>query len=174
MAKSRILLLSLALVLLAPWAAGPGGFVPAASASEGGGEKAEKTEKPADKSAQDKLRAMFGGDLIQHLPLPLFSIPVIRDNEVTDQVNIAIVVETKSDVNRDKVIAGRYKLYDAFLRDLYGLLAIKRSDGQLFDQQVVKIRLARAGDKVLGPGVINNILVSGISQRPLNQQGAIQ
>jgi hypothetical protein len=164
MAKSRILLLGLTLVLLAPWAAGPDGFVAAARANE----QSAKTEKPADKTAQDKLRAMFGGELIQHLPLPVFSIPVIRDNEVTDQVNIAIVVETKGEDNRDKVMAGRYKLYDAFLRDLYGLLAIKRADGQLFDQQVVKIRLARASDKVLGPGVINNILVSGISQRPLN------
>jgi len=164
MAKSRILLLGLTLVLLAPWAAGPGGFVSAARASEGAG----KAEKPADKTAQDKIRAMFGGELIQHMPLPLFSIPVIRDNEVTDQVNIAIVVETKGEENRDKVIAGRYKLYDAFLRDLYGLLAIKRADGQLFDQQVVKIRLARVSEKVLGPGVINSILVNGISQRPLN------
>jgi hypothetical protein len=169
MAKSRILLLSLALLLLALWTAGLGGFVSAARANEGGGEKA--SEKPEDKSAKDKLRAMFGGDLIQHLPLPIFSIPVIRDNEVTDQVNIAIVVETKSDESRDKVIAGRFKLYDAFLRDLYGLLAIKRADGQLLDQQVVKIRLARVSDKVLGPGVINNILVSGVSQRPLNQAG---
>jgi hypothetical protein len=173
MAKSRILLLSLALLLLAPWAAGPGGFVSPAGASEGASEGGgEKAEKPDDKTAKDKLRAMFGGDLIQHLPLPIFSIPVIRDNEVTDQVNIAIVVETKSDENRDKVIAGRFKLYDAFLRDLYGLLAIKRADGQLLDQQVVKIRLARVSDKLLGPGVINSILVSGVSQRPLNQAGA--
>jgi len=164
MAKSRIRLLSLALVLWSLWAAGAGGFISVARA-EGGG---EKSEKPGEKSAQDKVRAMFGGELIQHLPLPVFSIPVIRDNEVTDQVNIAIVVETKGEKNRDKVIAGRYKLYDAFLRDLYGLLAIKRADGQLFDQQVVKIRLARVSDKVLGPAVINNILVSGISQRPLN------
>jgi hypothetical protein len=170
MAKSRILLLSLALLLLASWAAGPGRFVSAASASEGSGDKAEK---PEDKTAKDKLRAMFGGELLQHLPLPIFSIPVIRDNEVTDQVNIAIVVETKGEANRDKVIAGRYKLYDAYLRDLYGLLAIKRADGQLLDQQVVKIRLARVSDKLFGQGVINNILVSGISQRPLNQQGGL-
>lgn len=168
MAKSRNLLLSLALILLAPWAAEPGGFVSAASANEGAAKAEKGPEKADDKSAKDKLRAMFGGELIQHLPLPLFSIPVIRDNEVTDQVNIAIVLETKGDDNRDKVIAGRYKLYDAFLRDLYGLLAIKRADGQLFDQQVVKIRLARVSEKMLGPGVVNNILVSGISQRPLN------
>jgi hypothetical protein len=164
MAKSRIQIGNLALVLLALWAGGTGGFVSTARA-EGGSEKSDKSN---EKTAQDKIRAMFGGELIQHLPLPVFSIPVIRDNEVTDQVNIAIVVETKGEENRDKVIAGRYKLYDAFLRDLYGLLAIKRADGQLFDQQVVKIRLARVSDKVLGPAVINNILVSGISQRPLN------
>lgn len=165
MAKSRIPLLALMLFLLAPWAAGPAGFVAVANAQEAG---EAKSGKPADKSAQDRLREMFGGELIQHLPLPVFSIPVIRDNEVTDQVNIAIVVETKGEGNRDKVIAGRHKLYDAFLRDLYGLLAIKRADGKLFDQQVVKIRLARVSEKVLGQGVINNILVSGISQRPLN------
>ena len=115
---------------------------------------------------------MFGGELIQNLPLPLFSIPVIRNNEVTDQVNISIVPETKGDDNRDnnrdKVIAGRYKLYDAFLRNLYGLLSIKRVDGQLFYQQLVKIRLARVSEKILGPGLVNNILVSGILQLPLN------
>ena len=160
MEKPRMLSVIFALILLAYWTAGFGGFVPAAhaaGAAEGG-----------DKTAKDKLRAMFGGETVEHLPLPIFSIPVIRDNEVTDHVNIAIVVETKGEANRDKVIADRYKLYDAYLRDLYGLLAIKRADGQLFDQQVVKIRLARVSDKLLGPGVVNSILVRGISQRPLN------
>jgi len=160
MEKPHISSVGLTLLLLTFWAAGLGGFTSAAQAAG--------DEKKGDASAQDKIRAMFGGELIEHLPLPLFSIPVIRDNQVTDHVNIAIVVETKGEKNRDKVITERYKLYDAYLRDLYGLLAIKRADGQLFDQQVVKIRLARASDKLLGPGVVNNILVSGISQRSLN------
>ncbi len=160
MEKPRARSVGLALFLLAFWAAGLGGFTSAAQAAGDG--------KKDDPSAQDKIRAMFGGELVEHLPLPLFSIPVIRDNEVTDHVNIAIVVETKGEKNRDKVITDRYKLYDAYLRDLYGLLAIKRADGQLFDQQVVKIRLARVSDKLLGPGVVNSILVRGVSQRPLN------
>ena len=161
MEKPRLPSAILAFVLLACGLAGLCAGAPAARASGAEGEKSEA-------SAQDKIRAMFGGELILHTPLPLFSIPVIRDNEVTDHVNIAIVIETKGEKSRDKVLAERYRLYDAYLRDLYGLLAIKRPDGQLFDQQVVKIRLGRVSDKVLGPGVVNNILVRGISQRPLN------
>lgn len=160
MEKPRLISAILPMLLLAFWLAGLSGFAPAA--------RAAGDEKKGDASAQDKIRAMFGGELIEHLPFPLFSIPIIRGNEVTDHVNIAIVVETKGDKNRDKVIADRHKLYDAYLRDLYGLLAIKRADGQLLDQQVVKIRLSRVSDKLLGPGVVNGILVSGISQRPLN------
>ncbi|MFN4282650.1 MAG: hypothetical protein ACK4NA_08420 [Alphaproteobacteria bacterium] len=158
MEKPRLPIAILASVLLA---CGLAGLCAVASPAWASGDKSEP-------SAEDKIRAMFGGELILHTPLPLFSIPVIRDNEVTDHVNIAIMIETKGEKNRDKIIAGRYKLYDAYLRDLYGLLAIKRADGQLFDQQVVKIRLARVSDKVLGPGVVNDILVRGISQRPIN------
>ncbi|HEY4136293.1 MAG TPA: hypothetical protein VGO34_13885 [Alphaproteobacteria bacterium] len=180
MAKSRIPSSVLVLLLLALWGAGGAGFAPAARANEGPAEAAKpaaedwiptgdaKKGAAEDKGAKDKLRAMFGGDIIEHLPLPVMSVSVIRDNQVTDQVNIAIVVETKGDGNRDKVILERYHLYDAYLRDLYGLLAIKRSDGQLFDQQVVKIRLARVSERLLGPGVVNDILVRGVSQRPLN------
>lgn len=153
------------LILLAFLLAGTAAFAPMAMAAEGGGEKPAKAE---DKSAKDKIREMFGGELIEHLPFPLFSVSVIRDGQVTDQVNFSIVVETKGDANRETVIRERFRVYDAYLRDLYGLLAIKRSDGQLFDPQVVKARLLRVSERLLGPGVVNDILVRGISQRPLS------
>lgn len=159
MEKPRRPFAILALILLL--SCGLAGLCAGTAPAHASGEKSEPT-------AEDKIRAMFGGELILHTPLPLFSIPVIRDNEVTDHVNIAIVIETKGEKSREKVLAERYRLYDAYLRDLYGLLAIKRADGQLFDQQVVKIRLARVSDKLLGPGVVNDILVRGISQRPIN------
>lgn len=158
MDKSRLLSAALCLLLLTAWSAAT--VAPARAE--------EKGEKKDEKTAKDKIREMFGGELIEHMAMPLFSISVIREEGVTDQVNIAITIETKGEKSREIVVAQRQKLYDAYLRDLYGLLNIKRADGQLFDQQVVKIRLMRVSDKLLGPGVVNSILVRGISPRPFN------
>jgi hypothetical protein len=53
----------------------------------------------------------------------------------------------------------RPQLQDGFLRDLYGVIAV-RPDIEVYSSDAIKTRLQRVGDRVVGDGIIDNILVN--------------
>lgn len=129
---------------------------------------AEEKDKEKDKDAVKRgITSSLFGEPIEHLALHPIHVSVIRDGQVASLVSVGIVLETKGIANREKVIDRRQRVQDAFLRELHGLLAIQRADGQTIDPGVAKIRLMRVAERVLGPGVLNDILVQNIAERPM-------
>jgi len=103
----------------------------------------------------------------EYFTMPPFVIPVIDDNAVTRQVTLMVTIETMGTDNKEKVIANHRRLQDVFLRDMYGVLAFRRSEEQSYDSEVIRIRLQRAGEQVVGPGIIDNITVRTTYDRRL-------
>jgi hypothetical protein len=93
-------------------------------------------------------------------------VPVIEGDAVTRQITLLVTLETMGDANREKVLANRQRLQDVFLRDIYGVLAVSRPSDRNYDN-VVKIRLQRAGERVVGSGVIDDVLVKATYDRRL-------
>ncbi|MEE8140533.1 MAG: hypothetical protein V3T66_06430, partial [Alphaproteobacteria bacterium] len=56
----------------------------------------------------------FLGNTPQHFKLKPFYIPVIRGGRVVNQVNLIIIIETFGQADKDKVMAARFKLQNAF------------------------------------------------------------
>jgi flagellar basal body-associated protein FliL len=95
----------------------------------------------------------------EYYTMPAFVVPVIQGNDVTRQVTFLITLETMGTDNRAKLMSKRPQLQDGFLRDLYGVIAL-RPNAEVYDSESIKTRLRRVGDKVLGDGIIDDILVN--------------
>jgi hypothetical protein len=108
----------------------------------------------------------FNGQTTEYYTMPQFVVPVIEGNAVTRQISLLVTLETFGSVNREKVMSKRERLQDAFLRDMYGVLAVHRPDGGKYGD-AVRTRLRRVGDKIVGAGVIRNIFVKTTYDRPL-------
>ena len=101
----------------------------------------------------------FLGNQPQFFKLLPFNIPVIRDGRVVSQVSLIISIETFGQTDKEKVIAARLKLQNAFLRDLYGVIAIRHGDGRPFVAESVKIRLTRLAKNIMGGDVVKDVLI---------------
>ena len=153
-----ILLAVVALILLGGGGAGAYFYfqAPAEAATGGAGEhvKAEKAKKHDAPSS-----------FVQLDPLIL---PVVDKDGVSQVVSLVIVIETMDEKSKAKVANMSPRLKDAFIQDMYGALtqeAVMR-DGVL---QVValKNRLHKVSDRVMGDGVVNNVLLQVVQQRPI-------
>ena len=136
----------------------------ALAAEEGAGEEGGEGAGSAMKKA---LPDWFNRQSREYFTMPPFVIPVIDDNAVTRQVTMMVTIETMGIDNKEKIIANHRRLQDGFLRDIYGVLAFRRPDDQSYDSDVIKTRLRRVGDQVVGPGIIDDITVRTTYDRRL-------
>lgn len=104
------------------------------------------------------LPEWFNTQSTEYYTMPQFVVPIIEGNAVTRQITLLVTLETTGTANREKLVNNRERLQDAFLRDIYGVLAVRRPAGQGY-HKAIKARLQVAGDRVVGSGVIENILV---------------
>jgi len=101
----------------------------------------------------------FNRQAREYYTMPAFVVPVIQGNDVTRQVTFLITLETMGSANRDKLMDKRPQLQDGFLRDLYGVIAV-RPETAVYDSAVIKERLTRVSTRVLGEGIVDDILVN--------------
>lgn len=111
----------------------------------------------------------FGGEDVEPVesaaPAPVFVtlepfiVPVIREGRVVKQVNLTITLELAAPHVQTELAAKMPYLRDAFLTRLHGLMGRHRRDGRAFAPEVVKRRLLAESERVLGPGVVRDVLV---------------
>lgn len=106
-------------------------------------------------------------DGVGYFQLPPMNVPIIHGNRVERILTVAVTVEAKGDGNKKKIIAERYHLQDAFLRDLHGIASLRRADGKIIDPRVVKARLMRISERLLGQGVVADIFIQNIFNRDM-------
>lgn len=103
-------------------------------------------------------------------PLPEFeeidslSIPVIRNGKVKKFVLLKVAVELTDGDYRSRVQSYMPRLKDAYLRELHGYFATVPVDDPV-NVRAVTVRLMRASARVLGKGVVKDILVQGVYER---------
>jgi hypothetical protein len=107
----------------------------------------------------------------EYFTLPPFDIPVIGASAVTRQITFLVTLQMMGVDNKEKVVSNRRQLQDIFFRDMYGVMAFRRPDDQSYNLDVIKTRLRRVGDQVVGPGVIDDIVVKTTYERNFNTSG---
>jgi flagellar basal body-associated protein FliL len=126
--------------------------LPAIPASAAGEESPEGTPGPA----------VSGPTFVK---LPLFNIPVIEGNKVTRQISVGIALELVEGLKADSIAEKKPAVIDAFLRDLYAMFAQRSGTSRVAVEGSIKQRLAQTADRVLGQGVVRQVLILELVER---------
>jgi flagellar basal body-associated protein FliL len=98
--------------------------------------------------------------------MPPIVVPVIEGDKVTRQVGVNIVLELAEGHGEADVAPKRQLLQDAFIRDLYGIYQARAGTGRAVSEQVVKARFGRSAAAILGPGVVQDVLIQQLFEQP--------
>ncbi len=118
--------------------------------------------------ARSKLPDWLGGDRPEFFRMPPFSVPTIREAGVVGQISLIVTIEVVGVSNKNKIIEKRHHFQSNFLRDLYGIASINNGSGQALQLDTVKKRLKMVADRVLGTGLVKNVLVENAHTRPID------
>lgn len=103
-------------------------------------------------------------DGVREIPLGTIGVPVIVDGDIAARVFISVdarvPVSRHTEVRRQLAV-----LHDAYLSDLMAFLPAHMENRELPDHRVVRQRLETVTEKVLGPGLVKEILIRGIFRR---------
>jgi flagellar FliL protein len=98
--------------------------------------------------------------------LPPIVLPVFDgQNKVTRQAGLVLALELSPGKTEADIEPHRRKLYDAFLTDLYSLYDQTGSAGRVIEPGAIKQRLQETSDRVLGPGVVHEVLIQQAFER---------
>lgn len=140
----------IAVVVLLLLAAGGGGYFFFA-----GGEEEPETVVPVEVARP----AFYALDPI--------TLPAIRADGVGRLVGFRIVLELAPGRGAPEISPRRPRLEDAVVTELASLLAVDWPGGKAIDLDIAKARLLRESDRVLGPGLVVEVLFEQIQIRDI-------
>lgn len=148
----KIILLVLALLVLV--GAGVGGYLMFGPKP---GQEGEQNEPKRKERRGPPIFASIGPMIV----------PILGAKSVEQNIMITVSLEVDDDAAREQVRQQSPRLVDAYVQTLYG--GIDKGvviDGQVLNIPALKSKLQEATDKVLGPGVVHDVLIQSVSQRP--------
>lgn len=90
-------------------------------------------------------------------------VPIFAGDTVATTIQIQIKLETPDDESEATLVRMMPRLNDAFLRDLYSSLPRLLGKDERLDVAVIKRRLQLVADKIVGPGLVENVLVQSVT-----------
>lgn len=112
-------------------------------------EKVEKKAKPIEPP--------------RFVEIPQLNVPLFADDKVAGAVLIQLKLETIGPGNEAKVNRVLPRLNDAFLRELHTFIPRLLQKTQRLDVFILKKRLQMVSDRVVGKGVVSNVLVQSVT-----------
>lgn len=105
-------------------------------------------------------------NLIQQVALEPLILPIINQNGVAQTISVVVILEVDDMADAATVAHYKPRIADAFLKDLYGALSRQASmQGGVVQVEELKKRLDRVSQKVMGAGVIDNVVLELVHQR---------
>jgi hypothetical protein len=90
---------------------------------------------------------------------------VIEGDKVTRQISVGIALELVEGLKADSIDEKKPAVIDAFLRDLYAMFAQRSGTSRVAVEGSIKQRLAQTADRVLGQGVVRQVLILELLER---------
>lgn len=121
--------------------------------------------KEAEQAALDAALADEPGEFVELDPLIL---PIISKKGVTQVVSLVVSLEVMgpADAERARLLTPRLK--DAYIQDMYGVLNDRIAlRGGVIRVDMIKKRLNKVSIEVLGEGVVKDVLLQVVQQRPI-------
>ena len=103
---------------------------------------------------------------LHYVELSPLLLPIVDQRGVSQVVSLVVSLEIGDATMVDKVTRLSPRLTDAYIQDLYGVLNYKAAlEGGVIQVGEVKRRLNVITHKLMGEGVINDVLLQVVSQR---------
>ena len=106
--------------------------------------------------------APAGPAFVQLAPI---SIPVINGDRVAYQAGVILTLELAPGLTKADLEEKRRQLTDAFINDLYVIFQHDATGNRLASGQVIKLRMQRVADRVLGPGIVKEVLITRLFEQ---------
>ncbi|MEQ8194285.1 MAG: hypothetical protein RIB59_07330, partial [Rhodospirillales bacterium] len=97
------------------------------------------------------------------IDVPALNIPLFADDKVAGTVLVQLKLETIGLANESKVKHLLPRLNDAFLRELHTFIPRLLQKTQRLDVFILKKRLQMVCDRVVGKGVVSNVLIQTVT-----------
>ncbi len=94
-------------------------------------------------------------------------LPVIREGQVTLHVTVVVVIELVKAVPLEQLRVFSHPLRDTMLSELHGMYASRYVQERGYNLPIVKERLSKAAERVLGAGSVKVIMLEDINKRAL-------
>ncbi len=139
------------MILICGWNGNNVNLTPMAYAS-GGGEDGEDT-----------------GPKFEYYELNPLVLPVINEAGLAQQISLIVSLEMVEGHAATEIEDYEPRLADAFIQDLYGVLGSGYGliRNNVLDVQLIKTRLTAVTESVLGPDMVEDVLLQVVQQRPL-------
>ncbi|TWB22118.1 MULTISPECIES: flagellar basal body-associated FliL family protein [Nitrospirillum] len=145
-------ILFLVVALLALIGAGVGGYI-------------FLVHKDGQPKAEEEKKKPVGPP--QFVDIGPFVLPVMGDKQIEQNLLLQVQIQVASDEAKDKVKERRYILQNAYIETLYGKLGQQQiKAGQVIDVVAVRRWLIEATPKVMGEGVVDDVLIQAVNQHP--------
>lgn len=120
----------------------------------------------ADAGSQPEAPAegIFTKSAIEFDPIVL---PILREGRVRRHMTFVLSLEMDRPLSLDEIRVLKPRLRDAFLSELHGIYAFRHVQEGDTAMPVIRQRLARAGERVLGPGAVKAVFFKYIGRRDL-------
>ncbi len=102
--------------------------------------------------------------LPEYVEIDPLILPLIQDGQVTHHVTLKVIVEVAAG-EKERVLLAKRQLTDAYLSELYGLLALRFVRRQPNALPLLRRRLLAVSERLLGPGIVGDILISEPARR---------
>jgi flagellar FliL protein len=102
--------------------------------------------------------------------LPPIVLPVFEGDVVTRQASLVLALELATGKTEDAIAGQQRRLMDAFIADLYAIYEQRQRAERVIEPNVIKPRLLASADRILGPGVVQDVLIQQAFERPRRKQ----
>ena len=95
----------------------------------------------------------------EYIRLDPISVPIRGKRKISHYVFLSLSLEVANSGETDRVQRYRPKLRDAFIRDLNGKTVLSKAGDGTLDFDAIKKRLIRRAEKILGKGIVTDVLI---------------
>jgi flagellar FliL protein len=128
------------------------------------GDAADEVGK-AHEQAKGGHGKVAGSSFVELDPLIL---PIVDNNGVNQVVSLVVALEVADEETMKAVEAMTPKLKDAYIQDMYGMLnGYASMKGGVVQVAMIKKRLNKISNDVLGENVVHDVLLQVVQQRPI-------
>jgi flagellar protein FliL len=122
--------------------------------------------KEAKKGAEAAEHAVKEHKAVEYVKLDPLIFPVIDKEGVTQVISLVVAIEVEDKEHTETVKMLVPRLTDAFIQDMYGSLGTKGMKDGVIQTHIIKERLNKISQKVLGGGIKSDVLLQVVQQRP--------